>query len=111
MAQLVIHGERRNALLGIAGIHAMMRQISYLSGPYCHGVISGGLMSTSDDGSLRQKLAQLRLEHRDLDEAIIALEAAAERDQLRLTRLKKRKLSLKDEIARIEDQLLPDIIA
>jgi hypothetical protein len=89
----------------------MMRQISYFSGPYFYGVISGGLMSTSDDRGLRQKLAQLKQEHRDLDEAIIALEAAPERDQLHLTRLKKRKLSLKDEIARIEDQLLPDIIA
>ena len=68
-------------------------------------------MNTSDDISLRHKLAQMRQEHRDLDEAIIALEAAAERDQLRLTRMKKRKLSLKDKITRLEDQLLPDIIA
>ncbi len=89
----------------------MMKQISNFSGPFRHGVISGGLMSTSDDRALRRKLAQLRQEHRDLDGAILALEVAAERDQLRLTRLKKRKLSLKDEIARIEDQLLPDIIA
>lgn len=89
----------------------MIPRVSYLSRPYFYGVISGGLMSTSDDRSLRHKLAQLRQEHRDLDEAIIALEATAERDQLRLTRLKKRKLGLKDEIARIEDQLLPDIIA
>jgi hypothetical protein len=68
-------------------------------------------MSTLDDRTLRLKLAQLKQEHRDLDDAILALEASAERDQLRLTRLKKKKLSLKDEIARIEDQLLPDIIA
>ena len=68
-------------------------------------------MSTTDDKNVRQKLAQLRQEHRDLDEAILALEDAAQRDQLRLTRLKKRKLGLKDEIARLEDQLLPDIIA
>ncbi|MGO8954253.1 MAG: YdcH family protein [Rhodomicrobium sp.] len=68
-------------------------------------------MSTSDDRNLRKKLTQLRQEHRDLDDAIIALEAVTERDQLQLTRLKKRKLGLKDEIARIEDQLLPDIIA
>jgi hypothetical protein len=68
-------------------------------------------MSTSDDRTLRHKLAQLKQEHRDLDDAILALEASAERDQLRLTRLKKKKLSLKDKIARIEDQLLPDIIA
>ncbi len=89
----------------------MMNHQSYYSGPYGRGVIPGGLMSTSEDRNLRQKLAQLRQEHRDLDEAILALEDAAQRDQLRLTRLKKRKLGLKDEIARIEDQLLPDIIA
>jgi hypothetical protein len=89
----------------------MMKEISNFAGPRTYGAFCGGLMSTSDDRTLRLKLAQLKQEHRDLDDAILALEAAAERDQLRLTRLKKKKLSLKDEIARIEDQLLPDIIA
>jgi hypothetical protein len=88
-----------------------MKLISDISGPYVHGGIPGGLMDISDDKQLRRTLAQLRQEHRDLDEAILALEAAQERDQLRLTRLKKRKLGIKDEIARLEDQLLPDIIA
>ena len=68
-------------------------------------------MTTEEGVKLREQLAQLRQEHRDLDEAILALEAAQERDQLRITRLKKRKLSLKDEISRIQDLLLPDIIA
>jgi hypothetical protein len=89
----------------------MMKYISDFSGPYIYGATSGGLMSNSDDRILRHRLAQLRQEHRDLDEAIIALEASQERDQLRLTRMKKRKLALKDEIAQLEDQLLPDIIA
>jgi hypothetical protein len=89
----------------------MMKYVGDFSGPCNFGVIPGGWMNTSEDTSLRQKLAQLRQEHRDLDEAIIALEGGPERDQLRLTRLKKRKLSLKDKIARLEDQLLPDIIA
>jgi hypothetical protein len=89
----------------------MMNGVSYISGPHSRGVIPGALMSTSDDRDMRQKLARLKQEHRDLDEAILALEDAAQRDQLRLTRLKKRKLGLKDEIARLEDQLLPDIIA
>ena len=57
------------------------------------------------------KLAQLRQEHRDLDEAIQALIASGPFDQLQLTRLKKRKLMLRDQIARIEDDILPDIIA
>jgi hypothetical protein len=68
-------------------------------------------MDTQDDRKLRLTLARLKLEHRDLDEAILALEAISPRDQLQLTRLKKKKLYLRDEIARLEDQLLPDIIA
>lgn len=60
---------------------------------------------------LRVKLGVLKREHRDLDEAIAALHAAVNPDQLTLRRLKKRKLLLKDEIARIEDELTPDIIA
>lgn len=63
------------------------------------------------DDVLRVKLEVLRREHRDLDEAIQALIAAAHPDQLRIVRLKKQKLALKDQIARIEDQLTPDIIA
>ena len=57
------------------------------------------------------KLVRLRLEHRDLDAAIEALRAMPAPDQLQLARLKKRKLRLKDEIALLEDQLIPDIIA
>ena len=51
------------------------------------------------------------MEHRDLDAAIEALRATAAPDQLRIARLKKRKLRLKDEIALLEDRLIPDIIA
>jgi len=57
------------------------------------------------------RLVRLRQEHRDLDAAIDALRATAGSDQLQLARLKKRKLRLKDEIAMLEDQLIPDIIA
>nr|WP_286207657.1 DUF465 domain-containing protein [Hephaestia sp. MAHUQ-44] len=53
----------------------------------------------------------MRIEHRDLDTAIAALGAASAPDQLRLARFKKRKLRLRDEIARIENGLIPDIIA
>lgn len=53
----------------------------------------------------------LRVEHRDLDAAIAALMANQAADQLQLARLKKRKLRLRDEIAALEDQLVPDIIA
>jgi hypothetical protein len=64
-----------------------------------------------DEVALRAKLAELSQEHRDLDNAIAALTESGARDQLQLTRLKKRKLQLKDEITKINDQLLPDIIA
>jgi hypothetical protein len=68
-------------------------------------------MTDEEEKALRAKLAQLREEHRDLDAAIAAMATATARDQLQLTRLKKRKLQLKDQISRIEDALLPDIIA
>jgi len=60
---------------------------------------------------LRIKLDVLRREHRDLDAQIQALEVAVLPDQLRLRRLKKQKLALKDQIVKIEDDLIPDIIA
>ncbi|PHR53143.1 MAG: DUF465 domain-containing protein [Robiginitomaculum sp.] len=61
--------------------------------------------------AIRQKLAHLNEEHRDLDGAIRALIETAATDQLNIARLKKRKLALKDQIARLEDQIIPDIIA
>lgn len=60
---------------------------------------------------MRKRLETLRIEHRDLDAAIDALTASGSPDQLQIARLKKRKLRLKDQIALIEDALLPDIIA
>lgn len=57
------------------------------------------------------RLALLRTEHRDLDSAIEALRSMAAPDQLQLARLKKRKLRLRDEIAVLEDIVVPDIIA
>ena len=56
-------------------------------------------------------MAELQLEHRDLDDVIARITERAPFDQLQLQRLKKRKLALKDQISRIEDQLYPDIIA
>lgn len=60
---------------------------------------------------LKEKLIVLQTEHRDLDQAIRSLEEALRPDMLTLKRLKKKKLQLKDAIARIEDELTPDIIA
>ncbi len=61
--------------------------------------------------AMRQRLAALRIEHRDLDSAITSLESAAYIDQLQLRRLKKRKLYLKDLIERLESRLIPDLNA
>ncbi len=64
-----------------------------------------------DDHELTVRLNALWIEHRDLDAAIVALGGAGTVDQLQMARLKKRKLRLRDEIAALEDQLIPDIIA
>jgi hypothetical protein len=64
-----------------------------------------------DLAEIGRRVELLRQEHRDLDAAIEALRARAESDQLQIARLKKRKLRLKDEIAQLEDDLIPDIIA
>jgi hypothetical protein len=64
-----------------------------------------------DVEALKAKLAALKTEHRDLDEVIARLAEHAPFDQLKLQRLKKRKLALKDQISKIESDLLPDIIA
>ena len=68
-----------------------------------------------NEAELQKRLELLRSEHRDLDAAIDALTLAGQErgftDQLQIARLKKRKLRLKDQIALIEDTLLPDIIA
>ena len=63
------------------------------------------------DMAAASRLVRLRMEHRDLDSAIDALRGTAAPDQLQLARLKKRKLRLRDEIAQLEDRLIPDIIA
>ena len=60
---------------------------------------------------LKRKLEEMRTEHRDLDDVIARVTEEAPFDQLRVQRLKKRKLMLKDQIAHIESMLLPDIIA
>jgi hypothetical protein len=58
-----------------------------------------------------EKLRQLRIEHRDLDEVITRLALDIHVDELQLKRLKKRKLILKDQITRLESELIPDLNA
>ena len=64
-----------------------------------------------DREELEKRLEELRLEHKDLDDVIARIAETAPFDQIQVQRLKKRKLSLKDQIARVESELLPDIIA
>lgn len=66
-----------------------------------------------DDGeaALRARLAELRQEHQDLEDSIEALAARPLADQLQIARLKRKKLSLRDQIQKLEDRLTPDIIA
>jgi hypothetical protein len=65
----------------------------------------------ANEAAISARLAILRMEHRDLDDAIEALRLAPASDQLQLARLKKRKLRIKDEISALQDLLIPDIIA
>lgn len=68
-------------------------------------------MQRQNDRELRDELVRLRTEHRELDDEILALEGEGALDQFTIRRLKKKKLAIKDQITKIEDQLLPDIIA
>lgn len=69
-------------------------------------------MTESPEASeIERKLVELRSAHRALDERIHALVQSGFSDQLELQRLKKQKLAMKDRIARLESDLLPDIIA
>ena len=68
-------------------------------------------LAMKTDEVLRIELEVFRRQHRDLDEAISALEEKGTGDQLTIWRLKKQKLLLKDKISAIEDRLTPDIIA
>jgi hypothetical protein len=68
-------------------------------------------MNMHDPANLARRLAELREEHRDLDQAIHRLAEEPWVDQLRLRRLKKRKLKLKDWISRLESELIPDLDA
>ena len=68
-------------------------------------------VSLKTDEVLQIELEVLKQEHRDLDQAVMALEERSIRDQLTIQRLKKKKLALKDKIAVIEDRLTPDILS
>jgi len=66
---------------------------------------------SEEEAALHARVKLLRQEHADLDASIDALSEAAVPDQLMIARLKRKKLSIKDEIVKIEARILPDIIA
>ena len=68
-------------------------------------------MAEIDQQATESKLEELRIEHRDLDVVIHRLQQLGAIEQLQMQRMKKRKLKLKDEISRLEDELIPDILA
>ncbi len=68
-------------------------------------------LSDSERKAIRDQIERLREEHRDLDVAIEALTLSGAGDRLQVQRLKKRKLWLRDRMARLEDDVTPDIIA
>jgi len=68
-------------------------------------------MAMNDFDSIRNKVADLRTEHRDLDDVINRLTEDGGYNQVQVQRLKKRKLSIRDQITHLESQNLPDIIA
>lgn len=65
----------------------------------------------ANDDAILMRIAELRQQHKDLDNSIQALELRLQPDQLQIVRLKRQKLILRDKIADMEDQLTPDIIA
>ena len=69
------------------------------------------LMKSEDTAEIQQLLGELREEHRDLDQAIKRMSTEPWQDQLRMRRMKKRKLKLKDWILRLESKMIPDLDA
>ncbi len=68
-------------------------------------------LTDEEIAAIQKQLTELRLEHHDLDIIVERLIADGSVEELRIKRLKKRKLQLKDEITRLEDKLIPDILA
>jgi hypothetical protein len=91
---------------------AHRRERRYCGSPIYRGPLEPNpLTQRPDDREVREMLAGLRAEHRDLDEQIVKLETEHSGDQVTIKRLKKQKLLLKDRISALEDQMTPDIIA
>ena len=73
--------------------------------------MDGETLDAGEEARIRSQIVALREERQDLDDAVRALEALPMPDQLQIARLKKKKLTLRDQITQLEDRLTPDIIA
>lgn len=77
----------------------------------CYGEIMSEQLTEEELSNIRKRVIELKIEHRDLDDAIQHLIETGTFEELKIKRLKKRKLQLKDDIARLENTLIPDILA
>ncbi len=77
----------------------------------CYGDSMSERLTEEELSNIRNRLLELKTEHRDLDAAIDSLIETGTFEELRIKRMKKRKLQLKDDIARLENTLIPDILA
>ena len=88
-----------------------MANLAYSRRSLCYGEIMSENLTEEELSTIRKRLVELRIEHRDLDDAIEHLIATGTFEELKIKRMKKRKLQLKDDIARLENTLIPDILA
>lgn len=77
----------------------------------CYGEVMSEQLTEEELSNIRKRVIELKIEHRDLDDAIQHLIETGTFEELKIKRLKKRKLQLKDDIARLENTLIPDILA
>ena len=77
----------------------------------CYGEVMSEKLTEEELNNIRKRVIELKLEHRDLDDAIEVMIATGAFEELKIKRMKRRKLQLKDDIARLENTLLPDILA
>lgn len=77
----------------------------------CYGDVMSEKLTEEELNNIRKRVVELKLEHRDLDDAIEVMIATGTFEELKIKRMKRRKLQLKDDIARLENTLIPDILA
>ena len=77
----------------------------------CYGDVMSERLTEEELNNIRKRVVELKIEHRDLDDAIEHLIAIGTFEELKIKRMKRRKLQLKDDIARLENTLIPDILA